>query len=102
MRDPLDAAYVFDQYEAMRREALETYLDGPRGHGLALFLSRGMPAWLAALSVLDGGKASGHAAENFQMTAAPQLPLAVRSELTLVWAGMVLACSREAANELQA
>ena len=93
MRAPLDPTYVFDRYEAMRREALESCLDGPRGHGLALFLSRGMPAWLAALPVLDRDKAWERAAENFQTTVTAELPVAVRSELTLVWAGMVLACS---------
>jgi hypothetical protein len=48
MRRPLDPAYVLDQYEAMRREALGGDPFGCRGHGLALFLSRGMPrpGWL--------------------------------------------------------
>ena len=61
MRKPLDSAYVLDQYEAMRREAVGCDAYGPRGHGLALFLSRGMPAWLAALSVFDGPQCRQHA-----------------------------------------
>lgn len=84
---------VVDQYEALRREALEAAPFGPRGHGLALFLSRGLPAWLAALTAL----------------ALPPLPtgpdprprgddLAVRpparAELTTVLAGMILACTQ--------
>ena len=37
---------VVDQYEALRREALEVAPFGPRGHGLALLLARGLPAAL--------------------------------------------------------
>jgi hypothetical protein len=48
----LDPRAVLDQYEALRREALERGPFGPRGQGLALFLSRGLPAWLAALTAL--------------------------------------------------
>ena len=47
-----DAQYVLEQYEALRREALEVAPFGPRGQGLALFLTRGMPAWLTALTAL--------------------------------------------------
>jgi len=98
MRLPLDPAYVLDQYEAMRRDALGVDPYGPRGHGLALFLSRGMPAWLAALSTLDRHHACEHAVADLQLTGTPEIAPAVRSELTLVWAGMVLACSQEKAR----
>ncbi|PYS44865.1 MAG: hypothetical protein DMG13_33190 [Acidobacteria bacterium] len=98
MRSPLDPDYVLDQYEAMRREALEAGPHGPRGHGLALFLSRGMPAWLAALSILGQRHARESAAEDLLVTGSPELAPAVRSELTLVWAGMVLDCSHERAR----
>ena len=98
MRRPLDPAYVLDQYEAMRREALECDPYGSRGHGLALFLSRGMPAWLAALSMIDPCQDRQHAAEDLRQPHAPELPAQARSELMLVWAGMVLACAQEAAR----
>ena len=98
MRSPLDPAYVLDQYEAMRRDALGADPYGPRGHGLALLLSRGMPAWLAALSTLDRRHACEQAVADLQLTGSPELALAVRSELTLVWAGMVFACSQETAR----
>ncbi|MGH7307170.1 MAG: hypothetical protein ACREOF_07760 [Gemmatimonadales bacterium] len=91
--DPHD---VLDQYEALRREATETMPGGPRGHGLAVFLTCGMPGWLAALTAL---------------APAPRLPRArpappppegrptilssARAELTTVLAGMVLACTHE-------
>jgi hypothetical protein len=38
------------EYEDLRREAL--HAGSRRGHGLALFLSRGMKAWLEALTAL--------------------------------------------------
>jgi len=38
-----DCRYGLEQYEALRREATESGPGGPRGHGLALFLTRGMP-----------------------------------------------------------
>ena len=47
--DPRDA---LDQYEALRREVTESGPGRRRGHGLALFLTRGMPGWLAALTAL--------------------------------------------------
>jgi hypothetical protein len=98
MRLPLDRAYVLDQYEAMRREALGADPYGPRGHGLALFLSRGMPAWLVALSILERPHEREHAAGDLLLSDSPELAPVVRSELTLVWAGMVLACSQETAR----
>ena len=67
-------------------------------HGLALFLSRGMPAWMAALSVFDGPQCQQHAVEDIQLPRATELPAKARSELTLVWAGMVLACTKEVAR----
>jgi len=98
MRSQLDAAYVCDQYEAMRREALDADPFGPRGHGLALLLSRGIPAWLDALSILDRHDVCDHPAEDMQPTGSPQLAPAIRSELTLVLSGMVFACSQETAR----
>src|SRR5439155_2677087 len=37
-----DPHSVLEQYEALRREATATTPGGPRGHGLALVLSRGL------------------------------------------------------------
>ena len=99
MRSQPDRAYVLDQYEALRREALAADPFGPRGHGLALFLSRGMPAWVVALSQLTPRHAPERAAEaeELLLTQAPEIAPGVRSELTLVLAAMVLACSQETA-----
>lgn len=52
MSTPLDRHYMLEQYEALRLQALEGNGTGTCGHGLALFLSRGMSAWTSALSAL--------------------------------------------------
>jgi hypothetical protein len=97
MKAPLDPAYVLDQYEAMRREALGGNLVGSRGRGLAVLWSRGMPAWLAALSILDGAHVPHPRMADMPLAGVPEFTAGVRSELMLVWAGMVLACSQETA-----
>jgi hypothetical protein len=88
-----DAAYVVDQYEALRREALEVAPFAPRGHGLALFIARGLPAWLAALTALAPSRPVRPVDERPAEPAAWLLP-AARVELTNVLAGMVLVCAQ--------
>ncbi len=85
----MDAAYLFDQYESLRKEARGS--TGRRGHGLALFLSRGMKAWLGALTALGPMAMEDKASHD-----KADLPPAVRPDLTLVLADMVLACYQEA------
>lgn len=89
----LDASFLFEQYETLRKEALEAEPLGWRGHGLTLFLSRGMMAWMAALKAL--GKHPVAVSED-RSVPYRDLPAAVRSDLTVVLADMVLACSEEA------
>jgi len=88
-----DATYLFDQYESLRKEALGS--TGRRGHGLALFLSRGMKAWLGALTTFTP-MGSPKGMEDKASHDKPDLPPAVRPDLTLVLADMVLACYQEA------
>lgn len=91
-----DPLYFQDQYEALRGEALDAHRSLERGHGLALFLARGMAAWLGALSALSPRTPSfSRELERSTCNPHPGLPQAVRSNLTLVLAGMVLACSEE-------
>lgn len=85
----LDATFLSEQYEVLRKEALELDQTGRRGHGLALFLSRGMIAWMLALRALVPMTASLEGAVRY-----PDLPSGVRSDLTLVLADMVLSCSQ--------
>jgi hypothetical protein len=87
----VDAAYGVEQYEALRRETLEIAPLAPRGHGRALFLARGLPAWLTALTALAPRPA--RAVDEHPAEPAPRLLPAARGELTLVLAGMVLMCA---------
>lgn len=92
-----DPISLLNQYEALRREALETNTAGGRGHGLALFMSHGMTAWMTALSALVGRSTSGALVREAASTmAVPELPSSVRWDLTVLLADMVLACSQEA------
>ena len=91
-----DPVYLQDQYEALRREALGADGLGRRGHGLALFIARGMTAWVEALSALVGrSRASSSIEEQSHATPMPVLPSSLRSELATVLADMVLVCSPE-------
>ncbi len=81
---------VVDQYEALRREALEVAPFGPRGHGLALLLARGLPAWLTALTALGPSRPRRPMDEPWTERL-PRLLPAARVELTTVLAGLVLA-----------
>jgi len=88
-----DAAYFQQQYEALRREALGPRGSLERGHGLALFLSRGMVAWMAALSALGPPRLTPSGKS--QRSSPPhssEFAVELRSDLTTLLAGMVLAC----------
>lgn len=88
-----DAHYALDQYETLRREVTEPAPGGRRGHGLALFLTRGMPSWLAALTALAPAPRRSCALTE-PRPEGTVLPSS-RGELTTVLAGMVLACTRD-------
>lgn len=81
------------EYECLRREAVEQ--GARRGHGLALFLSRGMVAWLAALTALKPQPVAQNLIEQ-----SANLPSIARSELTPLLASMVLSCMGKETNEL--
>ena len=87
-----DAAYVLEQYEALRREATEVALMAPRGHGLALFIGRGLAAWLTALTALAPARPAR--AVDARMEPTSRLLPAARGELATVLAGMVLLCTQ--------
>lgn len=95
MSTPLDGDYVLEQYEALRLHALEGNGTGKCGHGLALFLSRGMSAWISALSALVRPPSLPHCEKEGPVVALAELPLTNRSDLTVLLAGMILACYEE-------
>jgi hypothetical protein len=84
------------EYENLRRDALQA--SSRRGHGLALFLSRGMMAWLEALTALESRPLSPNTPqESFDLMSV------WRPDLTTLLANMVLSCmgSEEAHGHLQ-
>jgi hypothetical protein len=89
-----DPRTILEQYEALRREALEAAPFGPRGQGLALFLSRGMPDWVAALTALALPTVPARPATESPRDDGLRVRRAVRAELTTLLAGMVLACTQ--------
>lgn len=89
-----DGRYLLEQYEALRREALREDWRA-RGHGMALFMTRGMTAWVATVIALAPAavpKPQQCAAEEAPQSHRPVVAFSFRAELTAVLAGMVLAC----------
>ena len=80
------------EYENLRQEALRA--SSGRGHGLALFLSRGMMAWLGALTALRPRPVAKSASQE-----SVDLPSVVRPDLTTLLADMVLSCVRKEEHE---
>jgi hypothetical protein len=67
---------------------------GERGHGMALFLTRGMTAWVAVVQALaPAAPKPQQCAADDALSYRPMLSFSFRAELTTVLAGMVLACS---------
>ena len=96
MTPPVDADYVREQYELVRREATTTDPTGARGHGLALLMTRGMSGWLAAIQTL----APIPRAESTRMDAIASSDRVAwqandRTQLTHVLASLVLTCVQE-------
>jgi hypothetical protein len=87
-----------EQYELVRREALAADPFGPRGHGLALLLTRGVAAWLEAVRAL-GGSARPPSAPA-PRPPSDRLPWRAddRADLTRRVASLVLTCAQEVAR----
>ena len=85
-----DAEYLLEQYELLRREAIKVLPHTPQGHGLLLFMTRGMVAWINAVSCLSGRQAAPA-----KHTDSPA-PISLQPEIATVLANMVLGCMQEA------
>lgn len=72
-------------YEQLRRDALDRAGQPARGFGLALLLRQGMTAWMRAWS--EGTSAIR---PRLACPVAAPLPSAVRSQLTLILASMLI------------
>jgi hypothetical protein len=89
----VEPQYVIEQYEALRGEALDVAPFGPRGHGLALLVARGLPAWLSALTALVPSTPTRPVDEP-RAERVPRLLPTARVELTTVLASLVLGCAQ--------
>jgi len=90
-----DPQYLADQYEALRREVTAAVCSGEPGAGLALFLRRGMSAWLDGVAALAPPFGSPEREQPPpQHDRLPNPPPSVRTHFTTVLAGMVLACAQ--------
>ena len=86
------SADVLDHYEALRRQVLDCDVSHGTGLGMALFLTRGMSVWLAALRDLVTPSSNSSSNEP-PADASKDVP--INSELINAVAEMVLACSGE-------
>ncbi len=87
----VDPDEALARYESLRGDVTS---GTGQGHGLALFLSRGMSAWLDALAALGPAKTAPIRSLGEPLSIAC-LQSSIRSDLTTVLAGMVLACTQE-------
>lgn len=96
---PVNAAYVRDQYELLRQEAVTADPMGPRGHGLVLLMTRGISAWLGIVQTLTPRAIAPM--ENTASTTGVDGPTWTtggdRADLTRVLASLVLTSLQEVA-----
>ena len=88
MMSSFDADYLLEQYEVLRRQALEALEVERFGLGLSLFLTRGMPSWLEALTAL--APAPTRLCPSTERPTSERLPDPlpfVRSDVTVLLAG---------------
>ena len=80
----IDSEYVLEQYELLRRGVSQ-------GHGLHLFVTKGMVAWIEAVSCLSGRQTAPA-----ERTCFPPPQFSSQPEVTTVLANMVLGCMQGA------
>jgi len=82
-----------EQYEQLRREATGCSEHGAQGLGLALFLRRGMTAWMQAWSqCADPG--APHTRP--QPASVASVPIDLRAQIATLLAGIILSLQQEA------
>jgi hypothetical protein len=84
-----------EQYEQLRREATSCSEHAAQGLGLALFLRRGMTAWMQAWSqCTDGVTPNAH-----PRPATPAaVPMDLRTQIATLLAGIILGLQQEATS----
>jgi len=81
------------QYEQLRREATSRSGHAAQGLGLALFLRRGMTAWMQAWSECSGKVEQSTCS---QPGTDETIPVDMRSQITTLLASMILSLQQEA------
>ena len=91
----LDIDQLCRQYEVVRHDAATQVAFSRRGYGMALLMTRGMPAWLEAMSTISLPPAVLRPpAGSGDLELAPP----VRSELARALASLVFRCVPEGAS----
>lgn len=92
MSQPSNRHDLVAHYERLRRDVLGSPSPGGEGFGLALFLRRGMTAWIEAWSECASRIEPGTRSE-------PQvdetIPADMRTQITALLAGMILCLQEE-------
>jgi hypothetical protein len=83
-----------EQYEQLRREATGCSEQAVQGLGLALFLRRGMTAWMQAWLQCSDGAAPNTHPRPATMPAA--VPMDLRAQIATLLAGIILSLQQEA------
>jgi len=90
---PIANPDLTEQYEQLRREATGCSEHGAQGLGLALFLRRGMTAWMQAWSqCVDPG--APHTRP--QPASVASVPIDLRAQIATLLAGIILSLQQEA------
>jgi hypothetical protein len=84
---------VTEQYEQLRREAITRSEQRSKGLGLALFLQRGMTAWLRAWAQCTNHAAA--TAHSQPATTASAVPIDLRAQVATLLAGIILDLQQE-------
>ena len=90
----LDIDQVRRQYEVVRQDTATQVAFSRQGYGVALLMSRGMPAWLKAISTISLPSVGSPPAGSGDIELAPP----VRSEMARVLASLVLSRVAEGAS----
>jgi hypothetical protein len=95
MSQPCHRNDLVDHYERLRRGALGSPSLGGEGFGLALFLRRGMTAWIEAWSECASRVEPGTRSEP---RVDEPIPADTRTQITALLAGMILCLQQEATS----
>jgi hypothetical protein len=80
-----------EQYEQLRREATSHFVHGRKGLGLALFLRRGMTAWMQAWS-----QCTVTPKVHSQPAMPAAIPIDLQTQVATLLAGIILGLHQEA------